>query len=230
MLALGLWWGQGTAAAATVAVPLPLCPPPSRGSGKGGGHRCRGGAQLTARPAVLRVPRGQGPGPRLLCQGQRQLGFCPLSFGCPDATLAYCHQPRGREPGHCHRAWIHSRASMANFCPAVVVRCQRGSGIVSDPKPCRSSGEPSPATPSAPHIYTRLPLSQNKTEQTHLSFGTDSTQKRRRVCPRRCAPRALGWLLDPQCHSFPSLLYTELLNSNPCSKVCPADRGLGSRM
>lgn len=41
MLALGLWWGQGTAAAATVAVPLPLCPPPSRGSGKGGGHRCR---------------------------------------------------------------------------------------------------------------------------------------------------------------------------------------------
>lgn len=101
---------------------------------------------------------------------------------------------------------------------------------MSDPKPCRSSGEPSPATPSAPHIYTRLPLSQNKTEQTHLSFGTDSTQKRRRVCPRRCAPRALGWLLDPQCHSFPSLLYTELLNSNPCSKVCPADRGLGSRM
>lgn len=110
-----LLWGYGGGKALlqprrwlspSLSVPLPLCPPPSRGSGKGGGHRCRGGAQLTARPAVLRVPRGQGPGPRLLCQGQRQLGFCPLSFGCPDATLAYCHQPRGREPGHCHRAWI----------------------------------------------------------------------------------------------------------------------------
>lgn len=43
-------------------------------------------------------------------------------------------------------------------------------------------------------------------------------------------PRCLEMADRSPCHSSPLLLCTELLNSNPCSKLCPSDRVWVTRM